>query len=150
MVPAESVPLKRERGTPMKRLLMLFVLALVFFAVLPVHADQTYSYWGWKSKTDDDIYCFLVFSQIWAYYDYQQIGGKTIYCDGTESSWGATWCELDVRLEDATPCYYGSLATPAGSDPSRFFFGAPPGKRRGVAALTAATLTKEKPQCANS
>jgi hypothetical protein len=137
----------------MKRFILFVFLAVLILAALPAGADQTYSYWAWHSKTDDDIYCFSFFPNIWYYYTYQQVGGKTIYCDNTESSWGATWCELDVRLEEATPCYYGSIAKP-GTDPSHFYFGAPPSRRRALTmpgvALAANTMPLKGKSCAKS
>lgn len=59
-----------------------------------IAAALGYEYWAWNSKPQfpPGIYC-------------GQVGGKTVYCDLTESRWGDTSCDLDVRLGDATPCY---------------------------------------------
>lgn len=91
----------------MKRIALLFVLVALLVVALPAGADTTIEYWAWHSKTDSDIYCYnfqMTFSMITAYYEYRQIGGKTIYCDGSESTWGDTWCEADVRFGESTPC----------------------------------------------
>lgn len=96
----------------MKRIALLFVLVTLFVAAMPVGADTTTEYWAWHSRTDSDIYCYgsqIMVPHIHVYYEYRQVGGKTVYCDGSESSWGATWCEVDVRPGDSTPCYQSSV-----------------------------------------
>ncbi len=91
----------------MKRSLLFSVVAvLLFLAVAPAaQADQTFEYWAWQSRSDGSIYCGPWWPQLPWYYDYVQVGGKTIYCDLTESTWGDTSCDRDIRPGDATPCY---------------------------------------------
>jgi hypothetical protein len=97
----------------MKRIALLFVLVALFVAAMPIGADTTTEYWAWHSRTDSDIYCWgpsvMVGPEITNYYEYRQVGGKTVYCDGSESTWGATWCEVDVRPGGGTPCYQSSV-----------------------------------------
>jgi hypothetical protein len=98
----------------MRRIALLFVLVTLFVAAMPVGADTTTEYWAWHSRTDSDIYCYgsqIMVPHIHVYYEYRQVGEKTVYCDGSESSWGSTWCEVDVRPGDSTPCYQSSAVS---------------------------------------
>lgn len=101
----------------MKRL--LFVLAVVVVCTMVVADDAqatqiTWRHHAWVNNPGypPDVYCGPpVTGVFFVYYHLEVVGERTVWCDGSETTWGDTSCNYFVETLQE-PCGYGALTTP--------------------------------------
>jgi hypothetical protein len=103
---------------------LFFVLAAVVVCTMVVADDAYATQITWRHHVwvnnpgyPPDVYCGPpVGGTFWSYYHLEVAGERTVWCDGSDTTWGDTSCNYYV-VTSTEPCGYGALTTPDELDP---------------------------------